>query len=85
MAQKKIKIATSQEILHELTKIALGIREFEVREKTNGENISVPPSEGAVMKALELLGKSSQLFSEKQNLQEELEVKVNVIHPNTQA
>lgn len=85
MASKKLKIASEDEIMHELTKIALGTREFKIRDKGAEELTVVPPSEGAVMKALELLGKSLQLFSERQDLSEELRVRVSVIEPNNKA
>lgn len=85
MSKRALRVATVEEILHELTQIAMGKREFEAIEKTTKEIVGVLPSEGAVMKALELLGKSQQLFSEKQETAENLRVNVSVIETDNRA
>lgn len=56
-------MAGPEEILQELTDIALGRKGFAELDKA-GNTVEAPPSMTARLKALELLGKRYRLFSE---------------------
>ena len=73
-------MAGPEEILQELTDIALGRKGFAELDKA-GNTVEAPPSMTARLKALELLGKRYRLFSDGPAApeEEELEVRLRVI------
>ena len=70
---------TTTEILHELTDVARRSLDDCIEIRTYGDDVSAKMDANAKMKALELLGKAHQLFTDKQQIEMDGGLRVEIV------